>query len=187
MPDSMDSNSASTDLTALAINAVAGPGGGLSVSELHGAVIGIAVANLQTFSLQALVDLLGADALSSEADLAPFVNESLAALLAQDLSFMLLLPDDDEALVDQLEGLASWTASFLAGLVAGLSLTDASMATLPEDAQEIVRDFSAIAQVEVETGDPDAEADFLQLREFVKVGVLLIMSVLNDVADDSGQ
>ena len=187
MPDSMDSNSASTDLTALAINAVAGPGGGLSVSELHGAVIGIAVARLETFSLQALVDLLGADALSSEADLAPFVSESLAGLLAQDLSFTLLLPDEDEALVDQLEGLASWTASFLAGLVAGLSITDASMATLPEDAQEIVRDFSAIAQVEVETGDPDAEADFLQLREFVKVGVLLIMSVLNDVADDSGE
>jgi|GEM_PF-816382 len=183
----MVSDSNSRDLTALANNAVAGPGGGLTVSELHGAVIGIAVASFEAFSLQALVDLLGADALSSEADLAPFVNESLAALLAQDMSFMPLLPDDDEPLDDQLEALAAWSASFLAGLVAGLAVVDSSMASLPEEAQEIVRDFSAIAQVEVDASDTDAAADFLQLAEFVKVGTLLVMSVLNDVPDDSGE
>lgn len=184
MRNSMDSDSRSSDLALLAINAVAGPGGGLSVSELHGAVVGIAVADLDAFSLQALVDLLGADALSGEEDLAPFVSESLAQLLAQDMSFTPLLPDDDESLEDQLEGLASWSASFLAGLVAGMSSTGASMSALPEEAQEIVRDFSAIAQVDVDAGDADAEADFIQLHEFVKVGALLIMSILNDVTDD---
>lgn len=184
---SMDSDSRSTDLTALAMNAVAGPGGGLSVSELHGAVIGIAVADIESFSLQALVDLLGADALAGEEDLEPFVSETLAQLLAEDMSFTPLVPDEDESLDDQLDGLASWTASFLAGLVAGMSVTSVTMAALPDDAQEIVQDFSAIAEVAVNTEDPDAEADFIQLHEFVKVGVLLIMSLLNDVTDDSGE
>lgn len=181
----MDSDSRITDLTALAINAVAGPGGGLSVSELHGATIGIAAADIESFSLQALVDLLGADALSGEEDLAPFVSASLAQLLAEDMRFTPLVPDEDASLDDQLDGLAGWTASFLAGLVAGMSVTGSTMAALPEDAQEIVRDFSAIAQVAVDTQDPEAEADYMQLHEFVKVGVLLIMSLLNDGTDDS--
>ena len=187
----MATQSAVNDLTLLAMNAAAGPVGGLSASELHGAVIGIAVADLESFSLHALVALLGAEALSSEDDVEPFVRESIDQLLAEDMTFMPLLPDEDEALADRLEGLGSWTAGFLAGLVAGLSVVDSNMAALPEEAQEIIRDFSAIAQVgaelEDEDEDNDAENDFAELAEFVKVGTLLIMSVLNDVDVDPGQ
>jgi uncharacterized protein YgfB (UPF0149 family) len=186
----MATQSASNDLTALAMNAAAGPVGGLSLSELHGAVIGIAVADYEAFSLHELVQLLGADALSSEDDVVPFVRESLDQLMAEDLSFMPLLPDDDESMSDQLEGLASWTASFLAGMVAGLSVDERTLAALPEEAQEIIRDFSAIAQLDVAADDDDEpdyedESDLLELQEFVKVGTLLIMNVLNDVSDDT--
>jgi uncharacterized protein YgfB (UPF0149 family) len=186
----MATQSAVNDLTLLAMNAAAGPVGGLSASELHGAVIGIAVADLESFSLHALVQLLGAEALSSEDDVEPFVRESLDQLLAEDMTFMPLLPDDDESLGDQLEGLASWTAGFLAGVVAGLSVVDSNMAALPEEAQEIVRDFSAIAQVGAdleEDEDNDAENDLAELQEFVKVGTLLIMSVLNDASIDPSE
>ncbi len=187
----MASQSASNDLTTLAMNAAAGPVGGLSVSELHGAVIGIAVAGFERFSLHALVQLLGDEALSSEEDVEPFVRESLDQLLAEDMSFMPLLPDDDEVLSDQLEGLGSWTAAFLAGLVAGLDVVDSNMAALPEEAQEIIRDFSAIAQIgaelDEETDEDDTESDLAELQEFVKVGTLLIMSVLNDAGNDSEQ
>jgi uncharacterized protein YgfB (UPF0149 family) len=186
----MATQSAVNDLTLLAMNAAAGPVGGLSASELHGAVIGIAVADLEGFSLHALVQLLGAEALSNEEDVEPFVRESLDQLLAEDMSFMPLLPDDDESLSDQLEGLASWTAGFLAGLVAGLSVVDSNMAALPEEAQEIVRDFSAVAQVGAELDedeDNDAENDLSELQEFVKVGTLLIMSVLNDDSVDPSE
>lgn len=189
----MTTQSAVNDLTLLAMNAAAGPVGGLSATELHGAVIGIAVADFESFSLHALVQLLGAEALSSEEDVEPFVRESLNQLLAEDMSFMPLLPDDDESLDDQLEGLGSWTAGFLAGLVAGLSVVDSNMAALPEEAQEIIRDFSAIAQVGADLAlaeegeDNDAENDLAELQEFVKVGTLLIMSVLNDVAIDPSE
>lgn len=193
----MATQSASNDLTALAMNAAAGPVGGLSLSELHGAVIGIAVADFEAFSLHALVQLLGADALSGEEDVVPFVRESLDQLMAEDLSFVPLLPDDEESMSDQLEGLASWTASFLAGMVAGLSVDERTMAALPEEVQEIIRDFSAIAQADVsgdegDEGDEDEitdqdESDLFELQEFVKVGTLLIMNVLNDVSDDSAE
>lgn len=187
----MASQSASNDLTVLALNAAAGPVGGLSASELHGAVIGIAVADFEQFSLHALVQLLGDEALSSEEDVEPFVRESLDQLLAEDMSFMPLLPDDDETLSDQLEGLGSWTAGFLAGLVAGLDVVNSTMSALPEEAQEIIRDFSAIAQVGTELDDDadldETEADLAELQEFVKVGTLLIMSVLNDAGNDPEQ
>lgn len=180
--------SSSADLSALALDAVAGPASALSASELHGAVIGIAVASTETFSLQILVDLLGADALAGGTDLEPFVRESLTQLMAEDLSFAPLLPDDDDPLAARLEALAEWTAGFLAGMVAGLDVANASIDVLPEEAQEIISDFSAITQVSFDEADgEDAEADFLQLAEFVKVGTLLIMSVLPDGSDDSGE
>ena len=50
--------------------------------------------------------------------------------------------------------------------------------------------FSAIAQLDVAADDDDEpdyedESDLLELQEFVKVGTLLIMNVLNDVSDDT--
>jgi len=173
----------SAELYSLAQNAIAGPAGVLTPSEAHGAVVGIAAGGVERFSLQSLVDLLGADALAGAEDVETFVRESLTGLLAEDMSFAPLIPDDDEPLGARLEALAEWTASFLAGLVAGLGERDQTLDALPEEAAEIVRDFSAIAQVEAGGGE-DAEADFVQLAEFVKVGTLLIVSELNDVDRD---
>jgi uncharacterized protein YgfB (UPF0149 family) len=180
--------SSSADLSALAINALAGPAGTLTASELHGAVVGIAVASTDSFSLQTLVDLLGADALAGAEDLEPFVRQTLLELMAEDLSFAPLLPDDEAPLPGRVEALAEWTASFLAGLVAALDGGEEVLEALPEEAAEITRDFLAIAQVAPESDEADdAEADFLQLSEFVKVGTLLIMSALPGAGDDRGE
>lgn len=170
------------ELHSLAQNAVAGPASAITPSEAHGAVVGVAVGCPEKFSLQSLVDLLGADALAGSDDVEAFVRASLTELFAEDMSFMPLIPEDDAPLPVRLEALAEWTASFLAGLVAGLSEAGRSLGDLEEEATEIVRDFSAIAGVE--PGGEDAEADFMQLVEFVKVGTLLIMSELQDVDHD---
>ena len=45
------------ELEVAALEAAAGPGGGLTPAELHGAVIGIAVTDTSHFELQDLVDL----------------------------------------------------------------------------------------------------------------------------------
>jgi uncharacterized protein YgfB (UPF0149 family) len=61
------------------------------------------------------------------------------------------------------------------------------MDVLPEEVREIIRDFAAIADAGLDVQDNEAEKDYMQLEEFVKVGALLIMSMLNDAADDSSQ
>ena len=176
-----------SDLHALALNAIRDQAQSLSISELHGAVVGIGVCNEQSFSLQSLVDLLGVDALSDENDVEAFVNASLEILFADDMSFTPLLQEDEAPLEIRATAIGEWTGSFVAGLVAGLGEQAAgSFASLPEEVQEIVEDFAAITEIDLagETGE-EAEADLLQVQEFVKIGALLVMSLLNDVSSDT--
>ncbi len=170
------------EMEMLALEAACGPGGGVSAAEIHGATVGIAVADVSRFELQDLLDTLGADALSTGDAVDRFVREAVAALRAEDLSFALLLPDDQEPMPCRLTALAEWSQSFLAGLVAGMARRGVSMEDLPEEAREIVRDFSAIAGMETEQEEAgeDDEADFMELEEYMKVGVILIMSLMND-------
>jgi uncharacterized protein YgfB (UPF0149 family) len=173
------------ELEVLAREAACGPAQGLSTAELHGATTGIGVVGVEHFELQDLVDLLGAEALSDGERVARFVNEALSALYADDMSFALLLPDEDAPQAERLESLAGWCQSFLAGLVAGLSRRGiSSLAELPDEIQEIVADFAAIAQLDTQDDTADEE-DFVQLEEFVKVGTLLVMSLVSHAGDDS--
>lgn len=116
------------------------------------------------------------------------------------MSFAPLLPGDDAVLAERLEALGQWCGGFLAGLAAGLARRGAgSLEDCPEEVREIVRDFAAIARVDplstgagaaaVDTGERRAgeseEADLVELEEFVKVGVLLIMTSLANERDDA--
>lgn len=186
------------DLTALALNAA----DQLPVAELHGAVCALVAcapaaeaADAGDSVLQDLVLLLGADALSDEAAVGRFVEATRVQLEAEDLSFAPLLPADEEALEQRLDALGGWCSSFLAGLAAGLARRGLpSLDACPEEVREIIGDFAAIAQIDPQAGrDGDAEeaeADFAELQEFVKVGALLITSTFDheaDEADDSAQ
>lgn len=178
-----------SELEVLAQEAAAGPTDGLTSAELHGATVGIGAAGgigngAEAFELQELVELLGVDVLADAECVVRFVEATLAGLYAEDLSFSLLLPDDDEPMEQRLSALASWCQSFLAGLAAGLSQRGVNDLTqLPAEVGEIVRDFAAIAELDTELGEDGWEADFVELEEFVKVGTLLIMS-LADAGDD---
>jgi uncharacterized protein len=180
-----------TDLSALALNAAHQ----LPVSELHGIVCGLAVCHGEDLPLQELVDLVGVDALTDEASVGNFVLAAVRELEASDLSFAPLLPDDDADLVPRVEALGQWCGAFLTGLAAGLARR--GVRTLddgPAELREIVEDLGAIARIDTDSlaepdrdDDEEAEVDLLELQEFVKVGVLLIMSVLGSESDDSAQ
>jgi uncharacterized protein YgfB (UPF0149 family) len=175
------------ELELLALEAVAGPEQGLTPAELHGATVGIGVADAERFELQDLVDLLGADALSDAETVSQFVAASMDVLHMHDMSFALLLPDDDAEMADRLSALSDWCQSFLAGLVAGLNRRGIEeLNDLPEEVGEIVRDFAAIAQLDSEPGEDDGEADFVELEEYAKVGALLIMSLTGEKITDAG-
>jgi uncharacterized protein YgfB (UPF0149 family) len=93
------------------------------------------------------------------------------------MEFELLLPEDAAPLAERTQALAQWCQGFLYGLGAG-SITDASQ--LPGEVGEIVRDFIEItrAGVEGEPEDESSENAYVELVEFVRVGVQLLFEEL---------
>lgn len=96
-------------------------------------------------------------------------------------SFYMLLPEDDEDLMDRTAALANWCQGFVYGLAAGGISDDTK---LPGDTQEILRDFVEISRAGYNIGDDDVievseateedELDFVEVVEYVRTGVLLI-------------
>lgn len=172
-----------SDLTALALDAAHQ----VSVAELHGAVCGIAACGCEIFPMQELVDLMGVDLLTDEDAVARFVHATIEALFSEDMSFTPLLPEDDAPMVARLEALALWCAGFLAGLGAGVAARGMDdLDDLPEDGKEIIEDFAAISDMDVDSGSTtdQSETALIELQEFVKVGALLVTSLLAYGSDD---
>ncbi|MGA0838414.1 MAG: UPF0149 family protein [Pseudomonadales bacterium] len=166
-----------------------------SPAELHGAICGLAVFDPRPFPFSGLSDLLDGALDPFDPALESFVEEVMSSLAADDFGFALVLPDvDDVSATERLGELARWCARFLEAFARGLAEfpaaddgeTDMAGAVLPPELQEIIDDLAAIAEADEasaeENGD-EVESDLLQLEEFVKVGVLLIRSVLSH--DDS--
>jgi uncharacterized protein len=99
------------------------------------------------------------------------------ALLEPDLAFELLLPSDAQPIDARAKALAEWCQGFLYGLGAG-SIPDA--ASLPGDVGEIVRDLAEITRAGVDRrqGEESNESAYVELVEFVRVGVQLLFEEL---------
>ena len=106
------------------------------------------------------------------------MQESSGLLAAGQLAFELILPDDVEALDLRTTALAHWCQAFLTGLTdGGLNDLDA----IPEDARELVGDFSDItrAGIDEDQNQEEAEKAYAELVEYVRVGVQVIFEELN--------
>jgi uncharacterized protein YgfB (UPF0149 family) len=90
--------------------------------------------------------------------------------------FTPLLPDDDASLAERVLALGKWCQGFLGGL--GLGGIDP--ARLGGDAEEFLSDLAGIAQVVLgsEGGAEEAEQDYAELVEYLRVGVLLVRDAL---------
>ncbi|MBS0287203.1 MAG: UPF0149 family protein [Proteobacteria bacterium] len=108
------------------------------------------------------------------------VNELFNALLINtkmDLendqrAFRLMLPSDEESLVQRVEGVTNWCEGFLQGI----SCTN--MSGLLNDnpiVKEVLADIEQIkeASLEVQEGEEN-EKDFMEIVEFIKVSVMLV-------------
>jgi yecA family protein len=97
--------------------------------------------------------------------------------------FKLLLMDDDDPLAERVEALAAWCQGFIYGLAAG-GIKEGS--ELPEDTAELLKDMIEISRaghdvddtgVE-ESDDNDDEEAYMEIEEYVRMGVLLIYEEL---------
>ena len=89
----------------------------------------------------------------------------------------LLLPGDEQSLNDRVKALSLWCQGFLLGMTEGGLQT---FKTLPEDTTELMRDFVKIARLadSAPEGDNDNETDFIEIEEYVRLGVQLIYQEL---------
>jgi uncharacterized protein YgfB (UPF0149 family) len=159
-----------TDLSALGLDASLT----LSLSELHGVVCGIAVCNADDFELSTLVQLVGTEALADEESVGEFVEATITALLAEDMSFQVLLPEQAAPVAERAQALVEWSGAFVAGLGAALAESE-----MPKDTSEIVRDFIAVSELDADLEETDdSDQELAELEEFAKVGTLLIMDQL---------
>lgn len=100
--------------------------------------------------------------------------------------FELLLPDDETGLAERTEALAEWCHGFVFGLAAG-GLKHGT--ELPPDTAELIADIVAISRAgldESAADDTDEDA-YMQLSEYVRMGVLLIIEELQPVMSASKQ
>ncbi len=100
-----------------------------------------------------------------------------------DVEFQLFLPDDNVSLAQRTEALALWCQGFTFGLAAGGIKKDQ---TLPPNTAELIHDMVEIARAGHDLGD-DSETDeeaYMQIYEYVRMGVLLILEELNLVESD---
>jgi len=115
----------------------------------------------------------------------------LAALNDAELDFALALPDDERPLAERARSLGEFCAGFVYGV--GIGVAARGNPPLPEDTRELIEDFVAIdgageADVDTLDGAGDGEGaesggedDFVQLVEYVRVGVLLVNEELKPV------
>jgi len=102
------------------------------------------------------------------------------ALNSSDLTFEPRLPDDEQPMAQRTDALADFCAGFTYGL--GLGSARRGNASLPEDTREIVRDLQAIDGAQRD--ERVDEADYAELVEYVRVGVLVVLEELRPVWQD---
>lgn len=163
---------------------------GMTASELHGALAGYLCAGgisparewLSALALEEIDDALG-DAPARELFDRLF-SGCAADLEDPELAFDLLLPDDSEPMTDRAVALVDWCRGFLGGL--GLSGADLEQG-LSGEAGEILGDLARIAatRFEDDSGGEEDEQAYVEVVEYVRVGVLLLHNELARSPDDA--
>ena len=167
-------------------------GGAFGASECHGILCAMASCQLQldgetwarrmlSGEMEAILEGTdsgggGVDAADKEALKALF-DDSVKQMADPDLSFKLLLPDDETSLDTRTDALAGWCEGFLYGLALG-GIKQFNM--FSEPVQEFAQDLTEISQLSHEDGDDTeaGESAFFDISEYVRMGALMIRDEL---------
>ncbi len=110
-------------------------------------------------------------------------NELWKNILDDSYSFQIMLPDDDETIMERANGLGHWVQGFNLGF----GLQQKNKAKLSEDVQEVLNDFVDIANLSDEMEeDEDTEQAFYEIAEYVRISALLCFTELG-VPPESSQ
>ena len=109
--------------------------------------------------------------------------ETREQLNGEQLDFELLLPDENEDFGQRLLGLAGWCQGFLYG-IGVIGIPDESQ--LDDDARECLSDMLEISKLSHdEEASEEAEIQFAEIAEHVRMATLLLNECLNPVNPSS--
>lgn len=181
------------------MSAAAGPGfdtvaaalhgaGSLShPAEIHGSLCGLLCLLGETYTAPWFSEVLegvaeDAAGRSEALSVLGALGEATCEALEQgDMSFRLLLPDDEAALEQRAEALAHWCQGFNHGLAAGGEIGRARAALDDGVTGEVIRDFSELSRMAFTGDDSEAEGEaaYAELLEYVRVSVQLVFEELH--------
>jgi len=171
----------------------------LPVSEVHGLCCGLLCAQpsgaAKTRWFTELLDSASLSPAEVAGNAAPlkllddWFSHTLSSMNDADLDFTPMLPEDDVPVPERLRALGDFCAGFTYGI--GLTVAQRGNRPLPKDTREIVEDFQAIdgADSSGQAGDDgekpgidEQEGIYVELLEYVRVGVLLVLEELRPIS-----
>lgn len=162
-----------------------GTGLTLNPSELHGAIVGLLGAGYQITDDEqvdaALAVLERALSVDLHGDAADFSRRTLRATLSAvrdtDFAFSALLPDDDEPFDHRLASVGRWASGFLTGFTQAIAATDQGGGAVDPGTAEALKDFAAIAQIDVAEEESDeADRELEELTEYLRIAALNVVT-----------
>jgi len=160
----------------------------LHSSELHGVLTGLVCAGFEFESndyLSMITDLFNNGEGFPKAvaqTLKQMFGELWQNILDDSYSFKLMLPDDDDSIVERGHALGKWVQGFNLGF--GLQQKD--KAILSEDVKEVVNDFAEIANLSDEMEEnEETEQAYFEIAEYVRISSLLCFTELGSAPNES--
>ena len=154
------------------------------VAEAHGTLCGLLTAQQGVEKwLQLTLDALpeSGDLLAREHVqlLMRLFEQSQSSLNADDMSFELLLPADEDDFEIRLQGLASWCRGFLYGLALN---GKTRLENLSQQGRECMDDLLQISNLDASAEQTaDSENDYAEIAEHVRLSVIYINAELHPV------
>ena len=103
-------------------------------------------------------------------------------ILDDSYSFKLMLPDDDDSMVERGHALSMWVQGFNLGF----ALQQKDKAILSKDVKEVIHDFAEIANLSDEMEEnEETEQAYFEISEYVRISALLCFTELGAAPTDS--
>jgi hypothetical protein len=152
------------------------------VSEIHGALVGLVCSGF-SFEDQSYLPLMR-DMFNSSDKFTDKIEKTMVQMYSEiwtdvsddNYTFQLLIPDDDDSIIERAHGLATWVQGFNLGFA--LQLKDNKINS--SDVKEIIGDFSEIANLASNDMDEDEDAEhaFFEISEYVRISALYCFTEL---------
>ena len=109
-------------------------------------------------------------------------QETLKSMYDDEYGFQLFLPDDEVTLEERIHTISEWCQGFLLGF--SMSSLDSLESEAREEIEGLLEDFIEVTRIDAESGedDTDDEDSFVEIEEYIRMGVIYIFTSLNPVA-----